>query len=144
MKNWGFRIVLIYTVFVIGILTMVALAMHQKIELVSEDYYAKELKFQEQIDRSENGGTVNIAAEIENKKVTLHFPEAFKNRIVKGTVLFFKPSDAARDLLFPILCDTQGIQEIQTDHFMKGMYRMKITFETSDKKYYQEKLIVFN
>ena len=144
MKNWGVRIILIYSAFVIGILTMVTMAMNQNIELVSEDYYAKELKFQEQINHSENALDANITSVVNKNTVTLHFPVEFHRHKISGTALFFKPSDSKKDLLISIACNDQGTQVIQSDKLEKGMYKMKINWEVNQQKYYQEKVVVLN
>ena len=48
--NWGYKILAVYLVFVAGIVVMVYKSSTQKIDLVTTDYYAKELKYQERID----------------------------------------------------------------------------------------------
>ena len=48
--NWGYKILLVYLIFILGILFMVFKSSTQKTDLVTTDYYAKELKYQEKID----------------------------------------------------------------------------------------------
>ena len=49
--NWGNKIMLSFSVFVAIIITMVVVSMKQDVFLVSEDYYDKEVKYQNQIDK---------------------------------------------------------------------------------------------
>ena len=44
--NWGYKIMLAYVVFIAGILFLVFKSSSQKVELVTENYYEQELKFQ--------------------------------------------------------------------------------------------------
>jgi hypothetical protein len=46
--NWGKGIVLVYSLFVLGILFLVYQSKQQKLDLVYDDYYAQELMFQNQ------------------------------------------------------------------------------------------------
>jgi hypothetical protein len=50
--NWGYKILFVYAIFITGILFMVFKSATQKMDLVTPDYYAKELKYQEKIDES--------------------------------------------------------------------------------------------
>jgi hypothetical protein len=144
MNNWGVRIALIYSTFVIGILCMVFLAINQKIDLVSPDYYAKELKFQDQIDQTKNARNVEIKTIVSRQTITLHLPFEFKNLLISGTILFFKPSDSKKDRQFPLKCDASCTQTIPTRTLANGMYKLKINWEVNHQKYYQEKEIVIN
>mgnify|MGYP003351831803 CR=1 FL=1 len=49
--NWGWRIVMLYGGFVVLILFLVYKTTTVKDDLVTPDYYAKELKYQEQLDK---------------------------------------------------------------------------------------------
>jgi hypothetical protein len=144
MQNWGVRIAIIYGSFVLGILTMVSMAMNQKIDLVSEDYYAKELKFQEQINHTENALNIPIASSVNKRTVTLQFPVAFHNQSITGEILFFRPSDSEKDIQFPLMPDAEGAQVIQSEKLIKGLYKMKISWALKNKKYYQQKVVVLN
>ncbi|MEQ1555036.1 MAG: FixH family protein, partial [Ferruginibacter sp.] len=48
--NWGYKILSFYALFVVGILFMVFKSSSQNTDLVTTDYYAKELKYQDKID----------------------------------------------------------------------------------------------
>ena len=50
IMNWGYKILLVYVVFVAGIMFLVFKSSSQKMDLVTTDYYAKELKYQQKID----------------------------------------------------------------------------------------------
>ena len=51
--NWGYKILLVYGLFVIGIMFLVFKSTQQKYDLVQKDYYADELKYQNVIDASQ-------------------------------------------------------------------------------------------
>ena len=48
--NWGHKIIAVYVVFIAGMIFLVFKSSRQNIELVTEDYYAKELVYQQKID----------------------------------------------------------------------------------------------
>jgi hypothetical protein len=49
--NWGTGIVLSFIIFAASILMIVLFPFNQKADLVSDNYYEREIKFQEQIDK---------------------------------------------------------------------------------------------
>lgn len=49
--NWGAGIAVLYMGFVAMIVLLVVMSMRQKIDLVTDEYYAEELLFQGKIDK---------------------------------------------------------------------------------------------
>ena len=54
--NWGYKITVFYLVFIAGIMYLVIQSSRQKMDLVTTDYYAQELKYQDKIDQSKRAG----------------------------------------------------------------------------------------
>lgn len=59
--NWGKGIVMVYVLFVAGMLYLVFQSKQQKLDLVVDDYYQQELKFQGQIDAAQRA--INAGAQ---------------------------------------------------------------------------------
>ena len=49
--NWAWAIAIIYTLFVMILIGFIIFSLFNRSDLVSIDYYAQELKYQQQIDR---------------------------------------------------------------------------------------------
>ena len=142
--SWGTKIAILYIGFVILILSMVTMAMKQKVELVSDDYYAKELAFQDKINEMNNANALpeKITHNIYNNSFILIFPTAFKNKQVNGNIEFYRPSDQSKDFNTIILLTENLEQEINLKNFSKGMYKMKISWNADNTKYFTEETIV--
>ncbi len=52
--NWGVRITILYSSFVLFMSTMVYMCTRQHFDLVAPDYYAQELQYQKVIDGTNN------------------------------------------------------------------------------------------
>ena len=50
--NWGYKILMVYVIFIAGILLLVFKSSSQNQDLVTEDYYEQELKYQQKIDET--------------------------------------------------------------------------------------------
>lgn len=144
--SWGFKITVLYVGFVILILSLVAMAMRQKIDLVSTDYYEQELKYQDKINKIDRtlGLEKPLAWEVEQGSITLRFPEQFKGQKINGSIYFFRPSDVALDKIVVIPADTSGIINISTGELKKGLYKMQLNWDVNKKEYYNEGIIQIN
>lgn len=103
--NWGTGIFVTYTVFVIIVVIHVIFFMNQKVELVTDNYYEKELKYQEQIDKINNTNSLKDELKLEQdaKSIRLLFPGLYTNGILKGEIYFYKPSDSGKDFMIPFI-----------------------------------------
>ena len=142
--GWGTRIAILYCGFVLLMGIMVAICMRQKTDLVSEDYYEKELAFQSRIAEAGNANALpeKVTHTITAQGIGLSFPSFFNNKNVTGEVLFFRPSDASKDYKTAIRLNEHQRQEIPLDNLSKGMYRMQISWEANDTAYFNEQTIV--
>jgi hypothetical protein len=142
--SWGTKIAILYISFVALIVFMVALSMTQKIDLVSEDYYAKELDFQNSINEQNNANALTeaIQHEVVNNGLKIKFPEVFKNKAIKGNIMFYRPSDKSKDFSIDIALDNNLEQSADLKLFSKGMYKMKVSWSAEDVNYFTEQVIV--
>ena len=59
--HWGYKIMIVYLFFVVGMVVLVIKSTMQKFELVQPDYYADELKYQTVIDASQRAKNFQVA-----------------------------------------------------------------------------------
>ena len=57
--NWGWKIVVVYSGFVVMTLGMVFYFMGHKVDLVAKDYYKQEIEYQDQIDKITNAKSLD-------------------------------------------------------------------------------------
>jgi hypothetical protein len=137
--NWGYKIALVYILFVIGMLTLVYKCTQQKVDLVAENYYEQEVKFQGQYNSMINSNQVEntVVAEKEGATYRITMPEKFKDKTVAGSVVFFRPDNSKLDFnlaLKPI----NGQQEINLANLKQGAWRVKINWTSDAVSFYQE------
>lgn len=139
--NWGKGIFIFYSLFVIAILWVVVFSFSVDVNLVSDDYYQQELAYEDQIVRIKNTDSLveKPTVILKNGYVELTFPKDLK---VKGTILFFRPSDATKDIKIPIALGLNGKQEIAFSTQVAGLWKAKLTWSQDEKEYYQEFVIV--
>lgn len=142
--SWGTKIAVLYISFVAMIGFMVTLCMRQNVELVSDDYYERELVFQDKINEMNNANALpeKISHTMLPEGIQIQFPALFKNKKVSGEILFFRPSDKSKDHSTPIQLNGEAQQLIPKQLLSKGMYKMKITWAAEGISYFTEEIIV--
>lgn len=140
--GWGLRIGILYGGFVILIATLVTLSMKQDFQLVSRDYYQKELKYQEVIDAGKNQAALTAPAlvNVQQSQVQILLPEEFRGKSVTGSVEFYAAANAQWDKKLPISTSDNTILIPRAD-LQPTSYTVKMSWEAEGKKYYQENKI---
>lgn len=141
--NWGNWIAIVYIVFVLFIGTMVYLTFGEKWDLVSEDYYEQEIKYQDKIDSRANANQKEVkpAIFIAEKNLNITIPHNVDDASdINGTVEFFRPSDASKDLSVDIVSESEV--KVPLSLFSKGKYLAKISWTANGTKYYHEKTLI--
>ena len=75
--NWGTKILIVYVAFIAGILMMVFKSSSQKTDLVTTDYYAKELKYQDKIDEMNRVAALSepVGYTVKDNSLLIKFPK---------------------------------------------------------------------
>jgi hypothetical protein len=138
--NWGLRILILYGAFMALILFMVFRTMNESVDLVSENYYQDELKFQGQIDRENQSAALSQSplANVSEKEVEVKFPGSISKEKISGTIKFYRPSDSSRDFSTALQLDSAGTQHISAEKLEKGIYQIQLTWTSAGKNFYNE------
>ena len=144
--NWGTRITLLYLGFVALILTLVFTCFGQKVELESKDYYARELKFQSQIDATSNANELvkPITHTVAGRSIEINFPQELLSPDFNGTVHFLRTSDSSKDKTIALNPDASGKQVLKDASLIRGVYKMQVSFVSKGKNYFKEEVVFLN
>ncbi|RYF87418.1 MAG: hypothetical protein EOO00_12500, partial [Chitinophagaceae bacterium] len=97
--NWGYKIMIVFSLFVTGIVVLVIKSSRQSQDLVTTGYYEKELVYQQTIDAKRNSASLAepVSVSYENKSVSIKFPSEMKGREIAASVHLYSPSDEKQD-----------------------------------------------
>ncbi len=140
--NWGHKILAIYLLFVAGIVYMVVLSSRQKVDLVTDDYYAEEIRYQERIDESGRASALSapIQYSIAQGLLTVRFPKEFEGKKISGEFLLYCPSDDKKDIRSNI--ETTGNEiKVTIPEANKGAHVIKVKWKADGLTYYFEENI---
>ena len=143
--SWGWKAGLLYTSFVVMMVSMVVASSRQKIDLVSKDYYKDEIEYQGVIDAGRNQSQLlaPLVIRANDVQVTVDFPDVFKDKVLKGEVYFYSPVNDKWD--YRIELNTYNNRmSVDRNRLQNTRYTIKIKWETEGKNYYQETSINLN
>ncbi|GAA4239112.1 FixH family protein [Postechiella marina] len=137
--NWGTGIVLAFIGFISFIMYfIITMNSGNKYDhdLVSEDYYADELQYQNDINKLENTKTLttNVRYERTDAGLLITFPERFDYKQITGNMFLYRPSNKQLDFETAISLSNSNLL-IPDNRLVDGRWNIKIDWEYHGKSY---------
>lgn len=141
--NWGYKILVVYIVFISGIVFMVIKSSSQKDDLVTTDYYEKELKYQDKIDEMNRVQALSdsVQYEVKDNELIIAFPKDFSGKLVTGEAFLYCPSDEDKDFKKSFSIQDE-ILKIALPKATKGLHELHLSWKQGNLSYYFEKKII--
>ncbi|MCY7362389.1 MAG: FixH family protein [Ignavibacteria bacterium] len=144
--SWGVKIIIVFALFTLGIITTVAISMSKNVDLVSSNYYEQEIKYQSHIDLLKNSADYKdkINAELNGNEIVIHFSELKNKGKISGEIIFYRTSDSKKDFKININPDSDGIQKINSSELDRGLWKLQFKLLNNNNNYFVEKNIFLN
>ena len=115
-------------------------SIHNEAQMVTDNYYENELKFQDRIDAKANGDAYTEAMKlaVADGKLQISIPTELSNKLTNGRLAFYCISNKKDDKNLAIKANATGLYAIDVKSWEKLSYIAKLTFECDGKKYYHE------
>ena len=137
--NWGTGIVLAFIGFISFIMYfIITMSIDDKYshDLVTEDYYAEELAYQNAIDKLKNSNnlTENISYKKSAEGLIIHFPNNIDFNKISGKVFLYRPSNKHLDFDTDISLSKPYLL-IPDKRLVDGRWNIKIDWQYNGKSY---------
>lgn len=133
--HWGWRIALIYTTFALATIGFMIFSFTQKVDLVSKQYYADELKYDAKMLAENNAMKLSKVLSVKNNGDLLSIQ--FPNTPESGAIHLYRPSESDMDKEIKIVGgraeQTFSITTLQT-----GLWIAKIEWKSDNTTFYVE------
>lgn len=141
--NWGTAIVIAFVGFISFIMYFViSMSTNTKYDhdLVVEDYYQQELKFQDDINKVEHAKklTENLSWKKTNEGVLITFPKDLDTKNIKGKVFLYRPSNKQLDFDINISLSNHNLL-IPDNRLLDGRWNIKIDWSYNEDEYMYKK-----
>jgi len=139
--NWGTRIAIFYTLFVIVMVSMVVKSCQHQVHLVEENYYQKDLEYEEFRVKKFNGikfqDQIQINFNRDEHLLSVKFPSDQKH--IDGFVKLYRPSNKFFDKKYKISLDTaQSMAMDLSNHSIGGLWMVQIDWTCNSELCYNE------
>lgn len=137
--NWGTGIVLAFIGFISFIMYfIITMNVDDKYnhDLVTEDYYAEELVYQNDIDKLKNSNnlTKNISYNKSAEGLVIHFPDNVDFNKITGNMFLYRPSNKHLDFDTAISLSKPYLL-IPDNRLVDGRWNIKIDWQYKGKSY---------
>jgi len=142
--NWGTGLLVVCLVFVIGMLIMGAIAATRGVDLVTDGYYEKGLRYEDRLEKMRKAKALQQPVEttVRSGEVVVHFPSVGAWGEIGGTITLYRPAGSAGDFAVPIALDSTNTQHISTLRCSSGFWRIQIAWKAGNEEYYSEEAVV--
>jgi len=146
--NWGTAIVIAFGLFMTFILYFVFKVQSDSKydnELVVEEYYKQELKFENQMEKEQNASNMEekLIITTSSEGINITFPTNLDVTLVKGKVSLYRPSNQKLDFEVPISLSSPHLL-IPKSTLVDGRWDISIDWTYDGKEFLNKKTIYFN
>jgi hypothetical protein len=141
--NWGTKLLIGMILFMSLMIGFMIASFMQSNDLVEDDYYAKELRYQEQIDKENNTRNLKTKIIVENvdEQLKIVFPLDFLTDSIQGEIILYRPSSEGLDVNIPLEFNDSNAIIFPTQQLIKGKYELKIDYTYLGVPYYQKQTL---
>lgn len=139
--DWGKGITIVIILFLVITIGQV-LAIHYFVDydLVEEEYYDAEIKYQEQIDKINRTNNLpeQLYVRLTDKAIEFKFPLLFDKDRISGKITYYKPSDDLLDKMQVIKLNDENTMYLDRNELSTGYWKIKIEWSVNEVEYYNE------
>jgi hypothetical protein len=141
--NWGYKILTAFIIFCLTVIGFVVYFMNQKVDVVTDNYYEKELKYQDQINKVNRTRALKDSLLLVNtgKELRVTFPNP-PDKTAKDFFLLYRPSDNKKDVRIPVVPDSNRTQILSIERLDKGYWKLQINWTSGGAEYYHESAFI--
>ncbi len=141
--NWGWSILLVYLTFMLVFLFYFWRSFKEleSNELVTEDYYQKELEYGDVLAKKQNADTMRVAVQIieTNDGLKIVYPSYVKD--IKGKIILYKPDNSKLDKEIDIQLNENNTQTIGKSEYISGRWDIILDWQSEGVPYFYKQKI---
>jgi hypothetical protein len=140
--NWGTSIAIFYIIFAATMVGFVIKSRTYDNSLVTDDYYAKDLTYQQQYDKMANAKALDTDLTIGKvgSQVQFLFPKEVAQP--SGEILFYRADDKTKDFTVQVSADSNGLQTVPVERLKTGRWTVKVDWQGGGKEFYKEQVVI--
>ena len=142
---WPIAITGFFIIAIIFIATFIAFAVRQREDLVSADYYEREVRYQSQLDsmnRSQSFAAQSVVTfEPQMQTIVITLPVA-QTQGATGNIHLYRPSDARMDRELPLALTEDGTQRLNAKKLADGLWKVRVKWNANGQDYFLDQPVI--
>jgi len=135
---WPIAIATYFGIAIVLIATFIVWAVRQRDDLVSADYYEREVRYQSELDalnRSQAFAATSVVTfEPAEETIVVTLPVA-PTRGATGSIQLYRPSDSRLDREFVLALNAEGLQRLDARRLRDGLWKVRVKWRVGDLDY---------
>jgi hypothetical protein len=142
---WPFAIIGFFCLAVLFLGSFVVWAMRQHEDLVSADYYEREVRYQQQLDSMNRShafaAQVVVTFDPTQQAIIITLPAA-RQQGTTGRVHLYRPSDSRLDRELPLALNAEGVQRLDATGLSGGLWKVRVKWTTAGQEYFLDQPVI--
>ena len=143
---WPLGVIAAFVVFIAGTIGLVVLATSNRMDLVAQDYYEQELRYQKRLEgmtRAERlpSGT-GVALDDAHGTLLVHLPAQHAEKQATGWISLVRPSQAGMDRRVPLQLQADGSQSVDLSGLRSGNWKVRVEWQVAGEEFTLERGVV--
>jgi nitrogen fixation protein FixH len=142
---WPIGITAFFALALMFLVTFVIWASRQHEDLVAQNYYENEVRFQKQLDQMNRtqplAAQVTVAYDAVLQNIVITLPAAQAANAV-GQIHLYRPSDAALDRSVPLAVNRNGVQQLDAKALPSGLWKIRVQWSVGGEEYFLDRDVV--
>lgn len=141
--NWGHKIAIVIVIFLVGMVSMVYFALQQTNEMIDDQYYQKEMAYQQVIDAQQNLQDISDDNLVSQTMYEMVFtlPTGTYEKLEKGNIELIRNDSKSKDVQLAIVPNGSNRRVIAKSTLSKGIYKARIRWTSDKKEFYKEESV---
>ena len=141
--NCGHKIAIVIVIFLVGMLSMVYFALQQTNEMIDDQYYQKEMAYQQVIDAQQNLQDISDDNLVSQTMYEMVFtlPTGTYEKLEKGNIELIRNDSKSKDVQLAIVPNGSNRRVIAKSTLSKGIYKARIRWTSDKKEFYKEESV---
>jgi len=135
--NWGHGIAITLGIFLILNLIVLIFVFRLDVQLVTDNYYEKELKYEDEIVIMRNALNLpdSMKFDLNNLNLEIKYPASLLKNDLKGDIHLYRPDQRKFDFTIPVKYDSSGTQLISMTGKATGKWKISVLLNDGGKDY---------
>jgi nitrogen fixation protein FixH len=142
---WPVSIIGFFVVAIAFLATFIAWASRQREDLVADNYYDDEVRYQQRLDDLNRTlplqSQIGVVYELTSQNIVITLPAAHAP-VASGRIHLYRPSDELLDRGLPLALTVGGEQRLDARTLPKGLWKVRVEWTANGQRYFFDQSIV--